>query len=95
MVDKKGKPKKHIDRDQAKNPEINSKKNNISDAFLHELKGAFANFDKVPESKRIELYGDKQYLEQFWEYFTKEHPNLLDKIEKKDLPTYIKSIEDK
>jgi hypothetical protein len=28
-------------------------------------------------------------------YFKKEHPNLLDKIDKKDLPVYIQSLEDK
>lgn len=95
MAKKKGTNPKNINRDEKKTPENNSKKNNISDVFLDELKGAFTNFDKFTESKRIELYGDKQYLEQFWDFFVKEYPNLLDKIEKKDLPTYIKSIEDK
>jgi len=38
MVDKKGKHKKHIDRDEHKIPEKNSKKMNISDVFLDELK---------------------------------------------------------
>jgi len=95
MEKKKGTNPKNINRDEKKTPENNSKKNNISDVFLDELKGAFTNFDKFTESKRIELYGDKQYLEQFWDFFVKEYPNLLDKIEKKDLPTYIKSIEDK
>jgi hypothetical protein len=41
------------------------------------------------------LYGKDEYLEQFWVYFKKEHPNLLDKMDKKDLPIYIQSLEDK
>jgi hypothetical protein len=93
MVDKKGKHPKHIDRDQKHTPDIQGKKPNISDAFLGELKDAFTTFNKTPELKRVELYGDKEYLEQFWEYFKKEHPNLLDKIDKKDLPIYIQALE--
>ena len=44
MADKKGKQKKHIDRDEQKTlaaagkPEKNSTKLNISDVFLDELK---------------------------------------------------------
>jgi len=34
-------------------------------------------------------------LEQFWEYFQKEHPDMLDDIDKKDLPMYIKALEEK
>lgn len=90
---KKGKNPKSIDHDQQKKPELTSK--NISDAFLDELKGAFTTFDKLPELKRAELYGNKEYLEQFWEYFKKEHPNLLDTIDKKDLPVYIHALENK
>ncbi|MCX6823849.1 MAG: hypothetical protein NT085_01880 [candidate division SR1 bacterium] len=98
MVNKKGKgskPTNHREKDVQKNPEIVTQKKNISDSFLDELKGAFTNFDKLEESKRTELYGNKEYLEQFWEYFKKNHPNLLDKIEKKDLPVYIQALEDK
>ena len=92
---KKGKNPKRIDRDDQKNSEINPKKGNISDSFLDELKGAFSNFNKIPEAHRLQLYGDQEYLEQFWEYFKKEHPNLLDKIDKKDLPVYIQALEKK
>ena len=98
MVNKKGKgskPTTHREKDAQKNPEIVTQKKNISDSFLDELKGAFTNFDKLEESKRTELYGNKEYLEQFWEYFKKNHPNLLDKIEKKDLPVYIQALQDK
>lgn len=95
MAYKKGKNPKNNDRDEQKNPEQSQKKNAISDAFLDELKGAFSNFNKIPESRRTELYGDKEYIEQFWAHFEKEHPNLLDKIDKKDLPVYIQALENK
>ena len=95
MVNKKGKGSKqsnHNEKDNQKNPEMTLQKKNISDNFLDELKGAFTTFDTLEESKRNEVYGNKEYLEQFWEYFKKNHPNLLDKIEKKDLPVYILSL---
>lgn len=98
MVDKKKKDTKqthHSEKDDKKNTGSDSKKNHISDAFLDELKGAFSNFNKIPEAHRIQLYGDQKYLEQFWEYFKIEYPNLLDKIDKKDLPVYIKALENK
>jgi len=98
MVDKKRKDPKqthHSEKDDKKNNESDSKKSHISDSFLDELKGAFFNFNKIPEAHRIQLYGDQKYLEQFWEYFKIEHPNLLDKIDKKDLPVYIKALENK
>lgn len=92
---KKAKPSKPIDREKKHVPENNQKNINISDAFLDELKGAFTKFDKLSAIKRLELYGDKEYLEQFWEYFKQEHPNLLDKIDKKELPVYLKALEHK
>ena len=95
MAYKKGKRPRDPDRDQQKNPENDSKKNILSDVFLDELKGAFSNFNKIPESHRVELYGDKKYMDQFRDHFKKEYPNLLDKIDKKDLPVYIQALEDK
>lgn len=98
MVDKKTKNTKqthHSEKDDKKNSELNSKKSHISDSFLDELKGAFSNFNKIPETHRLQLYGDQKFLEQFWEYFKIEHPNLLDKIDKEDLPVYIHEIEKK
>ncbi len=98
---KKGKSSKHIDHEEQKNsamagkPEMDQKKLNVSDVFLNELKGAFDNFSKIPESHRIDLYGKKEYIEQFREYFKNEHPSLLDKIDKKDLPLYVKALENK
>jgi len=92
---KKAKNPKGIDRNEKQTSEINKQKSTISDTFLDELTGTFAKFDKMPEAKRIELYGDKEYIEQFWECFKKEHPSLLDKIDKKDLPLYLQAIEDR
>ncbi|MEI8008824.1 MAG: hypothetical protein WCI00_05545 [bacterium] len=98
MAYKKGKGTKQKnvqEKDQQKNPDIDANKKNISAGFLDELKGAFTNFDKLEESERNENYGNKEYLEQFWEYFKKTHPNLLDKIDRKDLPVYIQALENK
>lgn len=94
MADKKRKYPKPTDRDQQKNRESHSPKNNISDIFLSQIKDAFEGFNKIPEQERAELYGNQKYLEQFWEYFKQEHSNLLDRIDQKDLPRYIKAIED-
>ncbi len=49
----------------------------------------------MPESHRIKLYGDTEYLDQFWAHFVQMYPNLLDKIDKKDLPIYIEALKDK
>ncbi len=92
---KKDKNPKNTDINQQKTPETNTKKINVSDAFFDEFKWAFTKFDKLPELKRAELYGNQEYLEQFWEYFKKEQPNLLDKMDKKDLPLYIQALENK
>jgi len=95
MAVKKGKHQKPINHNGKKVSEVDSKKQNISDVFLDELKWAFTNFDTIPQSKKIELYGDQKYLDQFWEYFKKEHPNFLDKIDKDDLPVYFQILENR
>lgn len=92
---KKAKNTKHIDNADKAVTETGSKKPDISDAFLDAFKSAFTSFDKIETNKKIELYGDKDYLEQFRAFFSKEYPYLLDTIDKKDLPIYIKAIEDK
>jgi len=92
---KKVKYVKNIANNEQKTSEIDKQKSNISDLFLDEISSTFTKFDKMPEAKRIELYGDQEYIEQFWEFFKKEHPNLLDKIDKKDLPLYLEAIEDR
>ncbi len=98
MAYKKGKGTKQKnvhEKDEQKKSDIDAQKKNISASFLDELKWAFTKFDTLEESERDESYGNKEYLEQFWEYFKKNHPNLLDKIDKKDLPVYIQTLEDK
>lgn len=95
MAYKKGKDPKNIDRDQQKNPEMWSKKDSLSGIFLDELTWAFDKFDKLPELKRAELYGNQEYLEQFRAFFSKEYPNLLDTIDKKELPIYIQALENR
>ena len=98
MVYKKGKQSKQKnihEKDQQKTAETVSKKDTISNDFLDKLKSAFTNFDTLDEAERIERYGNKEYLEQFREYFKENHPNLLDKIDKKDLPVYIQALENK
>ena len=66
---------------------------NLTDAFIKNLKVAFDEFNDISVDKRIELYGDQEYLDQFREYFKKEHPNILDKIDKEDLPIYFHILE--
>jgi len=94
MADNKKKHGKPLDKDQHNNPEYEKKNINITHPFMKELEGAFDNFNKIPEHQRVK-YGTGKYLEQFREYFKEEHPNLLDKIDKKDLPVYMQAIEKK
>jgi hypothetical protein len=65
----------------------------LPDHVLDFLKTSFSRFDTLSASKRIELYGDKEYLEQFWEHFKQQYPNLLGMIDQKDLPVYIQMIQ--
>ena len=95
MADKKGKHTKNMHRDQQKDPQIISEKKSLSGVFLDEIKWAFTAFDALAQSERLRLFGDQKYLDQFWEYFKIEYPNLLDKIDKKDLPVYIQTLENK
>ena len=98
MPKKKGKnPKPIIDKDQNTSQHMGPdavKKAiaNISDSFLDEIKKAFTTFEWYSEEKRVEKYGNKQYLDQFREYFKEAYPNLLDKFSKEDLPIYIQTI---
>ena len=94
MADNKRKHAKPLDRDQHTNPESEKKNIDITHPFMKEIEGAFDNFNKLPEHQRVK-YSTGKYLEQFWEYFKQEHPNLLDKIDKKDLPVYMQAIEKK
>jgi hypothetical protein len=90
MVIKKGKDTSS--RESEKKNSSPEKDKALSDVFLNDLTGAFTSFEKVSQQKRQELYGDKEYIEQFWEYFKTNYPNLLDKIDKKDLPIYIQTL---
>lgn len=93
MAGSKKKSTKHIEQDQKKISETTSKKLDLTDAFIKNLKGAFDEFNDISADKRAELYGDKEYLDQFWEYFKHEHPNILHKIDKEDLPVYFHILE--
>ncbi len=95
MADKKDKHKKNGLLEEQKIPEAGSKRPNISDAFLDQLKWAFTKFEAISAPDRIKDYGDKKYLEQFRLYFKANYPNLLDQIDKKDLPVYLQAIEKK
>lgn len=95
MASKKWKNTKHINKEQQKTPDMEKKSSDISEKFVDILSWAFTNFDKIDNEKRINLYGDQKYLDQFWEYFKEMHPNLLDQIDKNDLPIYMATIEKK
>jgi len=41
----------------------------------------------------MDLYGDKKFLDQFRLYFKEQHPNLLDQINRQDMPIYLQTLE--
>lgn len=76
--------------------DLGDKKNiDLSDAVLDKLKTSFDSFDKLTEQKRIDMYGDKELLGQFRNHFKKMYPNLLDQIDREDLPVYLEALEKK
>lgn len=95
MAASKKKHAKHVEHEEKKASEAPKKNINVTSEFLGEIKDAFVKFDKIPEEKRVELYGQQEYLEQFREYFKKEYPSLLDKVDKERLPIYIEEIQKK
>ena len=72
MAGPKKKSTKHIDQDQKKILGTSSKKMNLTDAFIKNLKVAFDEFNDIS---------------------VEEHPNILDKIDKEDLPIYFHILE--
>ncbi len=94
MAGKKSKNPKHT-ADVQQKPDMKNVTSDVSEKFVDILSWAFENFDKIDNEKRINLYGDQKYLDQFWEYFKETHPNMLDQIDKNDLPIYMSTIEKK
>ena len=70
-------------------------KNDLSGKFLDTVKDALTEFSQMSEEDRLMQYGDQEFIDQFWEYFTKHQPGLLDDVKKEDLPKYIALLEKK
>lgn len=86
----------HHEKDGQENPKKKSKGSNISSYFFDQIKEIFSAFDTsadFSEANISKLYSNKEYLDQFWEYFKTACPNLFDKIDQKDLPAYIQAIQ--
>jgi len=53
------------------------KETTVASEFMHKLKDSLEDFAKISEDERNSLYGDQEFLDQFWEYFKKNKPDLL------------------
>ena len=84
---KLNKPVESIDEEKV------ASKNDISGKLDDIIKWSITDFDKISEEEKIRLYGDKEFLDQFWNYFKEKNPNLIDKIDKDDLKEYLQKIE--
>lgn len=71
------------------------KKTNLSSKFLDTIRGSLTSFSKISEEERTSLYGHQPFLDQFWEYFVKEYPDLLGGLKKDELPAYLSALEKK
>ena len=80
---------------QDKQPNKSEKKVDLSAKFLDDFKDALIDFSKIPENERANLYWDQAFLDQFWEYYKKNQPGILDDIKKEDLPKYLAMLENK
>lgn len=89
---KQGKKSPEQQDKQAKTPE---KKVSLSSKFLDDFKDALVDFSKISESERVSLYWNQAFLDQFWEYYKKNQPEILDGIKKEDLPKYLAQLEKK
>lgn len=65
----------------------------ISQDVLQVFKESFDSFDQLSADEKISLYGDAEYLQQFWKHFAFHHPDLLDRVKEKDLPIYLQALE--
>lgn len=86
MAKKKGKGQRI--EDQNKLQDTKKSRETISQYLSQDLIEAISNFNAISQEERSKRYGDNDYLLQFRAYFKETYPNLLDKIEKKDLPVY-------
>jgi len=68
---------------------------NVSDKYLDIIKKSLIDFNKFSKEERVDLYGDKKFLDQFWMYFKQKNPNLLGMLNKDDLPAYLNALEAK
>jgi hypothetical protein len=83
------------EQQQEQQPNQPARKNKLADFFLETLQTSLTEFDKLSEEKRIDLYGDQKFLDQFRLYFTQQNPELIDDLDRKDLPAYLAALEAK
>ena len=95
MADKKGQKKdvKAVEKWQKTPDQSPSFKTKLSDVYLDKIKESFTGFNKISHEERMDLYGDKKFLDQFRLYFKEQHPNLLDQINRQDMPIYLQTLE--
>lgn len=84
---------KYSEKDNEKDVSKKSKK--LDNAFADVIKDSLISFHQIPEEERKNTYGDKEFLDQFWEYFSAVEKNVIETIDKKDLPIYFEMIEKK
>ncbi len=92
--------KKHTTKkNEITNIQENEKEENkksISKIANYKIEESLKDFSKLSEKERKESFGDKEFFDQFREYFKKEHPNLLDEIDSQEkLTIYVQNIEEK
>lgn len=53
---------------QSKQTSTSDKKPSFSEKFLGSLKDSLLTFSQLNEEERISTYGDRAFLDQFWDY---------------------------
>lgn len=60
------------------------------------IEESLKNFSKLSNKQREDLFWNKDFLDQFWDFFKDEHPNLLDEIDSQEkLTIYVQNLEKK
>jgi len=97
MADKKGQKKdnKAVEKWQKSSDQALSSKANLSEAYLDKIKESFTVFNTFAHEERVNLYGDRKFLDQFRLYFKEQHPDVLGQINREDIPIYLQALEKK
>lgn len=93
MADKKDKKQDNKSLEKWQNGP--DKKLTLSDAYLNKVKESFSGFNSLSNEQRIDIYGDKKFLDQFRLYFKENNPDVIGQINREDLPIYLHALEKK